>query len=180
MFPRLLEWAWQNKGKLAIPVVAMLAFAAGRFTVPERVQNVDREVTLDAQVVHEVREVAKVETSAKKTARAVDRVRVTLPDGTRVVSTKLREVFDAVASQQTEIVQAKQTERVFLQDERHTKTVERSAPDWRVGGLVGVTLQPALRPVYGLHVERRILGPVSLGAWGLSSGVIGASLSAEF
>jgi hypothetical protein len=67
---------------------------------------------------------------------------------------------------------------------RTSSTVSR--PDWRVGLLVGATWkEPALKLgdtplVIGATVERRIIGPFSLGAWGTTQGAAGLSVAGEF
>lgn len=65
-----------------------------------------------------------------------------------------------------------------------TKTTAR--PDWRVGVLVGGQFagKPALEfagpLVLGGQVERRIVGEVWVGAWGLTSGAAGGSVAVGF
>lgn len=58
-------------------------------------------------------------------------------------------------------------------------------PQWRVGALGGALIRPGSTPTWlvGPQVERRIVGPVWLGAWGLGGpggGAVGASLTVEF
>jgi hypothetical protein len=62
----------------------------------------------------------------------------------------------------------------------HTEsTVERHRPDWRLGPMAGVDVRTGAFS-FGGQVERRILGPFSAGAWGLSNGIVGLSLTVEF
>ncbi len=58
-----------------------------------------------------------------------------------------------------------------------TKPVDRN---WRVGVLVGSETKWPLVPVYGAQAERRLFGPVVVGAWGLTNGTVGLSAGLEF
>lgn len=51
-----------------------------------------------------------------------------------------------------------------------------------VSALAGVDLSNlrAVVPVYGVSVTKQVLGPVTVGAFGLTNGVIGVSLGMEF
>ena len=85
-------------------------------------------------------------------------------------------VVDHVVKVETQVVVEKE------------KIVSAEKPNWLIGPMVGVnvrdlTLAQGLTtgPLsFGVHVDRRIAGPVFLGAWGLSSGQAGLSLSLEF
>lgn len=52
-------------------------------------------------------------------------------------------------------------------------------PDWRVSALGGYDFSGA-KWSFGGGIERHIAGPFYGGAFGLSSGVVGVSLSANF
>jgi hypothetical protein len=87
------------------------------------------------------------------------RTRVTRPDGTREERLEVSHGEQVAKSETTAKVDAH--ERVEYRDREVTKTVETARPSWRVSALGGLGLD--LRPVYGAHVERRILGPLSAG-----------------
>jgi type II secretory pathway pseudopilin PulG len=55
-----------------------------------------------------------------------------------------------------------------------------SKPQWRAQGLAGLNLSNVSTPIYGLGVERRILGPIFVGAYGKTNSEAGLSLSLEF
>lgn len=174
--PVLSEQAgrWLERVILVV-VTALINFSLGRLTAPPKV---------------EVREVVKVEWKDRvvekvvtRKAKAVDRVvyvdRVVSPEGEvrekRVTTTKAdtREVADL----------GRTTESTGKAEAVISNSTPK--PDWRVGVLVGASLREPLVPiagplVLGANVERRILGPVSLGAWATTGGAAGASLSAEF
>lgn len=68
------------------------------------------------------------------------------------------------------------TKRTDETDKSKSTTVEVKGklPDWRVSGLY------TSKQEYGLHVERRILGTISAGAFGLNNGSYGLSIGMEF
>lgn len=159
---------------VALVAVAAAAFSVGRFTAPEQVREVEKVVWKD-------RVVEKVVT---RRAKAVDRVvyvdRVVSPEGEvrerRVTTTKT----DA-----REVADLGRTTESSGSAEKSASSTSTLRPDWRVGVLVGASLREPLVPiagplVLGASVERRIVGPVSLGAWATTGGAAGASLSAEF
>jgi hypothetical protein len=161
---------------VAIVVVATAAFAAGRYSTPEKV---------------EVREVVKVEWKDRivekvvtKRAKAEERVvyvdRVVSPEGEvrekRVTTTK---------ADTRELVDLGKTSESSGKAEATSSSTTTLRPDWRVGVLVGASLREPLVPlagplVLGASLERRIVGGVSAGAWVNTVGAAGASVSLEW
>lgn len=172
MTPTARQWA---AGITALVVLLGLSFSAGRFTAP--VKTDVREVE---KVVWKDRVVEKVVT---KRAKAVDRVvyvdRVVLPSGEVREKTSTRTLTDA-----RELVDSgKTSESAGKAESSSSSTTVR--PDWRVGALAGASLREPLVPiagplVIGAHVERRIIGPFTVGVWGLTSGAFGVSATGEF
>jgi hypothetical protein len=73
----------------------------------------------------------------------------------------------------------------IIDDQTSTKTNSSTVttynkPQWKVQGLAGLSLNSLSTPIYGIGVERRILGPVFVGAYGKSNSEAGLSLSLEF
>lgn len=95
------------------------------------------------------------------TVTKVERVRTrttTKPDGTRVeerTETKRRADGDT------------RTDPVVLVP---------PAARWSASVLAGAT--PSLTPVYGGHVTYRLVGPLTVGAWGLGGGITAGGISA--
>lgn len=140
---------------LAAVCLGAATFAAGRFTAPAG--------ATPAAIVN----TATVATAEVKRV-VVYRERVTRPDGTVTVRTSRR----ADTRADTAVVTRAETRPV-------------RPPDWRVGALVGGSLTAPMLPLsgplaVGVIVERRIIGPVSLGVWGLSSGQAGVAITGEF
>lgn len=71
----------------------------------------------------------------------------------------------------------------------HSKTSESDSktaivikqPTWNVSGLVANDFSKGvILPAYGVSVSKEILGPFSIGAFGLTNGTIGLSLGVNF
>lgn len=52
--------------------------------------------------------------------------------------------------------------------------------DWHVGAQVGMDVHKGLIPIYGVSLDRRIIGPVTVGGFGLTNGTIGVSVGLSF
>jgi hypothetical protein len=162
---------------LGLAVIALVgAFAAGRASSPEsEVREVERVVYKDKVV-----EVVKTVTVREQAqARVIYRDRVTKPDGTRVEREVERTETKATEHAQAEAARASTAEGQRVAE----RTVTPRQPQWRAGVLVGAQLRLdplGVSPAVGAHVERRLLGPLWLGAWGLHTGSAGLSLSLEF
>jgi hypothetical protein len=171
------HWQW-----FALAGLVVASFFAGRYSVPPFIQYRDREVSVAAQVIEVKREAQAVATADTHQRRALERIRVVYPDGTRVEHLREGSSLNLQSASQSGVSEATTRARVEYRDREVTKTVERSAPSWRVTAVAGVELRSILAPhiVYGGEISRRILGPVSVGAFGLSSGVGGIALSVEF
>jgi hypothetical protein len=168
------------------------AYAFGRYGVPEKV--VEREtvkvVEVEKQVVV-VQEKVKIEkvfvADTKKRIHREER-KVEHPSGlTETFKTEDINVDRVVTETSVQFVDRMlEKETIKWQDRilEKEKIVEAPKPNWRVGGLVGydlghgLSLEPT-NVLYGGVVERRIFGPVSAGAWGVSSGQFGVLLTLE-
>jgi hypothetical protein len=177
-----MQWPERPKLQAALAVgAAVLLFGGGMYAgsrvAPTRVQTRDVERVVYRDRTVSVAVAAKTETRAE--TRHTVRTRVTRPDGTREERTETTRGVDVERREATASAQTVERERLVYRD-REVK-VERARPDWRAGALVGVDpFHPLSGFVYGATVERRVLGPVWLGAWGLSSRAVGLSLSLEF
>jgi hypothetical protein len=181
-----------------VVAVGTASFFAGRASVPAP-EHVEVEQRAEERATETVTaERTEVETTnattdtdrATDTVRVVYRDRIVYPDGTRheseveTVETadRVREHVEAEGkrAEAEKIVERREVEKIV---ERRVE-VERDPPDWRVSALVGADLgivdgdPPHL--AFGAEVDRRILGPVSVGVWGLSTGAVGGAVSIEF
>jgi hypothetical protein len=185
----LLREHWRP---LAAMLAVALAYALGRYGVPERVVVTERvrveQVEHQVVVTQERVRVERVEVA--QAARAVHREQTTTrqPNGavqTRVVEDERAEASRGTVERSQADTQARaESTRTEKEDAQASRTVEAARPAWRVHALVGVRLSDVLggklAPAYGAALERRVLGPLSVGAWGLSTGTVGVSVSLEF
>lgn len=164
--------------------IALLAlgggFLWGRYTAPtrtvEKTQVVEKRIE-DTESKVKVRELlAQLETMKRHTRRE----ETVLPDGTRtiVTDTHVDRTRDTRSDVATQTEEKRHTEAVRTVEV--IREVERARPDWRAGAVL--LFDGA--PLYGAQVQRRILGPVSLGALGATDTrgrwLAGASLSVEW
>jgi hypothetical protein len=168
-------------------VLGALAFAAGGFLVgrsygPERVVH-EETVLREAASVTYTTIVTTVAVRERRNVRRATTV-VRQPDGT---TTRTRTEVDLTqVDTDSRTGEASATSQTST-EQSTLRTVTENRKDWRVGALVGTQLSLnaerglSVGPVvYGAHAERRIAGPFFFGAWGLSNGSLGLSLSAEF
>jgi hypothetical protein len=121
------------------------------------------------------------EKTVERWRRAKDRIvyveKTTSPDGTTVEKRSERE------TERAELV--RDVDRK-ADTRAETAKVTTSRPDWRIGVQLGATWkEPAVRLgdtplVVGGSIERRLIGPFSVGAWGSTVGAAGLSVSGEF
>lgn len=164
----------------------VLAFVTGRYTArPVEVleeERVTEEITASSTAESTSSTEARQELATVE-ERVVGRREIVYRDGP--VASVTEEV-EASSSAAQAITEARQEEakleivEVFVDREVERRVdVKAPRPDWRVGGLVGIDLG-GLSPTYGAQLERRIIGPVYVGAWGLSSGQGGISVGVEW
>lgn len=186
---------WQKGLALFALALVLIAsgYGAGRLHAPAKVitqtKTVTQTVTVqDTQAQVKVQELtAKLEELQKHVTTKI--VTVTKPDGTKYrEATKQVDVERATDTKVDLSSSLSQTThgQVDTTATVQTSHVETSSkPDWRIGALIGANVNglltnPTGSLVYGAQVERRIVGPFSVGLWGLSSGQGGASVSVEF
>lgn len=175
---------WKTYALCAAAGFALLggAFAAGRYTTPTRVETETVEVVKEVRVAYTVYRTTEAVAERRNVRETTHTER--RPDGTEV---SVRETVDLTHIDTARTAEGESVARTETARTTDIRTVtEYRRPDWRLTALVGVQLRIAPSTslfgpvVYGGQLERRIVGPVYLGAWGLSSGVAGASLSLAF
>ncbi len=139
-----------NKKLVAVMVVA--AFAVGRYTV-SFTEKKEETTIIDKNVDKDKhRETTKVETRH--------------PDGS----------VDTV----TKTVEDTKTDTVVKSVTDKTDTKESGGSKLNLSALYGTAYDFKTPPVYGLSASKEVLGPITAGAWGLSSGVFGLSVGLSF
>lgn len=140
---------------LSIGLSGLIGYGFGRYVQPAKIQI--QEKTVEKEKI-EVDHNTVTETHEEKK-----------PDGTIVTDTTVKDL---------------DVDKTQITDTSTTKeTITNSKPQWRVQGLIGLSPSTVLAPTYGLGIERRIVGPISAGAWGTTNpnnNTVGISLSVEF
>jgi hypothetical protein len=164
-------------------ILAGTGYAFGRYSAPDRVVTKEHETvrTVTQVDTRAQEEVVALRSQLETLKRSTHRVETVKPDGTRTVTTdtNTERNRDTTSDKTTHAEQQTVAQTETTREVTKTVEVTRERPQWRVGPLVGFDLRTRT-PVYGGIVERRILGPVSLGAVGLSNGTLGLSLTLEF
>lgn len=153
-----------TKYKVGIAVVVVLAsFAAGRFLTPEKVRIETKIVEVEK----------KVDTEDKKndTHKHTVIVKKTNKDGTSTTTTDVTYEDKTETKKNDVVTDNKSTDR--------TKEVTSGSSRVTLSALVGVSVTTGL-PVYGASLSKPVLGPLTLGIWGLNNGTCGGSVGFTF
>jgi hypothetical protein len=156
----------QRKTKIIIAVVAVAtAFATGRYTVPTKVIEVTKVVEVEKKTKDKDQ---KVDKDTKKTTTIVEE-----PTGKKTTTIVEEDKVNKDTS-------TKETDDKTKTDNSF-KEVLKSSP-LSVSALFGGPL-PGSGPfqmVYGLHVSKQVLGPITVGAFGMTNRTVGFSLGLNF
>lgn len=160
------------KNKVIAAVVSLLvAFAAGRHSVPVSVKT-------------EVK-TAETEKKASDTKTVTDRDRhkktdiitVERPDGTKETHTVITDDTDTTrktdSKSNTEIAKASDSKSETVRSSGHLNLSVLA------GGKISFSSSPIM-PVYGACVSRNLVGPITIGLFGLSDGVGGVAVGLDF
>ena len=160
-----------TKTKVGISVVALAAaFGAGRWATPEKIVIQTKTVEVEKKVEDTKKDVAQHVHKTTKTV-VVDK-----PNGEKDTSTEVVEDDNNDTKTDDKVVDNKTS------DTESTKTTSYASSKVSVMGMFGsqLSLPPFSPPVYGLSITKPVWGPLTVGAWGLSSGVAGISLGLTF
>lgn len=194
MLPKVKTFILEHWRVVAIAAALLCAFAVGRYETPPK--TVTTAAVVDhstenqlAQAREQINTLTQQVATLKTKKHEVKTVAVK-PDGSKtiqtVTDTDTDQATHSQTAQQTVATQQVQTQTEVTHSATTSVTVTTVKPQWRVSALAGVDVlhlnQPALLgPVQlGALVERRLIGPVWVGAFGLSSGTAGLALSLEF
>jgi len=143
-------------GSLAL----LVAFAAGRWSSPEKV------ITKTVEVEKKTENKQVVVDDHKKTTI----VEVTKPDGTKTKKTVITDNRDTK-------VDDKKTDDITKST---TKEIDRSTSKVTVLALASMNITSPGVPIFGAAITKPILGPITVGIFGFQNGVIGASIGLTF
>lgn len=185
-----LAWMRSHWRPVAGLAALALAFAFGRYATPPKTVTHEtvRTVTVeDTRSKEQVRALTAQITELQKTTHRVTKT-AKHADGSSETTTTVDTSVATKTETHTDTEKTKTEEQHSKTDVARTvtKTVTSDRPTVRVSLLAGVELAhlgtpQVLGPIaLGGMVEGRILGPVWIGAFGLSSGTAGIALSIEF
>lgn len=158
-------------------------------TEKERIEYVDR-VTHEVHTIVKEVEVEKVVYQEKDTShKDVDKTSTTITkkDGTQIVYVHEKDITDHThdVNKDTTIsitkdvdTTAKTSDTKKLTDDS-SKSVSYSRPDWHVAAGIGSSITE-LSPIYGVEIDRRIIGTLSLGVEAQSNKVVSLKLGLDF
>lgn len=175
---KFLEFLKANWKTVTCVAAVLLAFAGGRYSNPAKVTEVERVVYKD-RIVEKIVE-KRVEVEAK--TKVVYRTKVITQEG----ETRIVEVEKEDTHKDTNVAIDTNKDTTKEGTAEKTKVTEYAKPQWKIGALVGYDFSPvpgldiAHGLTLGVTVERRLIGPVWIGAWALHTGAVGGSLSVEF
>lgn len=169
-----------------------IGFASGRFGTAERVKIEERVEYVD-RIVYEDRVVEKiVYVKAEKVRTNKTTTSTKKPDGTETTTIVENTGIDTSTSNTSTKEEETKVERETDLKTEKTVEVTKPMPDWRIAVLGGVNgpqlpgllggqpFDPLKHLSIGVHAEHRIVGPISAGVFGLSSGQVGISVGLEF
>lgn len=149
--------------------VVLISFAFGRYSAPEKVRIETKivEVEKKKEVV-----VGSKDRNKKKTVTVTE---ITRPDGTHEKTTV------TVEETQTEVKERrKETSGTTTTTDSTNETTYKAAQTHLVVLVGGNVADLTSGPVYGVAVSRNVLGPITLGAFGLTNKSLGVSLGLTF
>jgi hypothetical protein len=153
----------ETKTKIIIVSIGLIAaFAVGRWAAPEKVRIETKVVEVEK----------KVEDTKKDVVKHKETHTVKKPDGTEETTT----------TEDTTTKSDKHDTDSTTTETDTTKEVTRGSSKVTVLALAGlpVSFNTAVVPIYGVSVSKPILGPITIGAWGLSNSTAGFSIGLTF
>lgn len=155
----------QTKTKVIIVSVALLtSFAIGRYTTPVQIKTETKIVEVEKKVDDTKKDADKHKTTTTTTTKN--------PDGTEVTTTTTHE-DSAVHTHEHDTDSAATTTDTV-------KEVTRSSSPVTLSLLAGVPFTGTPNVIYGGSVTKPVLGPVTVGVWGMSNSTGGASIGLTF
>lgn len=158
---------------IGLVLALAVSFGAGWWLAPAKVVT----KTVTQEVVHEVVKQDTQQQTSQKNHKVVQTTETDKPDGTKVIVTTSSDQIDT----NTDVNHTIDTN---LQDNKTStseKTVTRDRGAIVLSGLAGLRINGlSTGPVYGGYVGKRVLGPITVGAFGLSDATAGLSIGLTF
>ena len=158
------------KQKVIVAVVyTAVCIAGGRYLTPVQVKIETKTITVEAKTEDKTTNEEK-NTHEKKVIVEADK-----PDGSKTITTTVE-----VVNNDTTVGTDKAVDDI-KSDKEMTKTVTKESSKLHLSFLTGINvINPSQGLIYGGEVSKDILGPLSIGIFGLSSGTAGCSIGLSF
>lgn len=137
---------------IILALTLLLSFALGRYSVP--ISTVKETTKTDNTKIDDSSDIHKVITIIEK------------PNGEKV--TTITE--DKKTKTITDSSKIDTTKEIIVNTKQLTV----------VSALIGTQIRELDKPIYGLHVSRQFAGPINVGVYGLTNGIVGVSLGLSF
>lgn len=149
--------------------IILVAFAAGRWLAPTKIKTETKIVEVEKK---SEKSTTDTDRNKHKETKTVEIVR---PDGTKETTTTT--VEDTNTDRKTTTAKTEESKKAESQSREETRSSSRTS----IAALSGVDTSQSLNPlVYGVSISKEVLGPISIGVWGLSNKTYGASVGVSF
>jgi hypothetical protein len=152
-----------NKNKvIAVAVVLIAAFAAGRLSTPVKIKTVTQTVEIEK----------KVDTNEQIDHKKTTVTERDAPSGEKTIITTITD---------DRSVQTSDSDSASISQTQSKEIVKDSGGRLNLSLLAGENLS-SLRspPVYGLSASKNVLGPITAGVFGFENGTVGLSVGLSF
>jgi hypothetical protein len=159
-------------------ILFLVGAAVGRFSLPAKVVTKTETKTVEKEVVKWKTEIKRDQQNNKDTVTTETHY----PDGRVVKETHIVDKGTTVTDNKTDETKTDNKSS----DTTTEKTTEYSTHDWNFAALGAIKKDSGGNPAlasgfdYGLHVQRRVLGPFYLGGFGLTDKTLGASVGVSW
>lgn len=140
----------------AIPLSIVAAFAFGRYSVKPSPGETTTETQTESQTEKD-----------KNTHKETEITKIKDKDGKETTVTKIVEDSNSTSKKNTETI-------------AKTDTVVKEASTLNISLMGGVDLNDGRKEVYGAIITKQVWGPTTLGIFGLSNGIVGATVGLNF
>lgn len=159
--------------KRNLSVIALLLVLLGvgicKYALPEKVVTKTETVTIEKEVI-------KYKESSSENTK-VDKIKIVVEDinkdGTvhrKTIEIDKTQINTYIAK---ELDKQKETDKTVV-----VETEKKNQALWHVAALASIKYKEA--PAYGVLIEKRVLGPVSVGAFGLTNKTVGVTVGYSF
>jgi hypothetical protein len=149
-----------NSKYIIVTIAILTSFAVGRYSVQKPIVHTVTDVRTD------VKQDQVADTHTQTTITTVK-----TPDGTVKTVEQINQVADTKTD--TQVIADTHVDTTITPPKTNTVNISALVANNFSHGL-GIT------PTYGVSVSKEILGPVTIGAFGLTNGVVGVSIGLSF